>query len=143
MWKLNCDAYDLMTASLQEATDKYHNWLNAQNASQSGDMFDDTLDAINRIKKTLNDTDSEYYGRVGRTDYQAALNLIIPDTINSEDEAKVNAYLNSIYSMFTYDDNGNRAGLNIELPLLSLQNQLLPLNHRLLSRNQHNLLKRK
>lgn len=112
--KLNCDAYDLMNASLQEATDAYHNWLNAQNAAQSGDMFDDTLDAINRINETLNDTDSEYYGRVGRTDYQAALNLIIPDTVNSEDEAKVNAYLKSIYDMFTYDDNGNRAGLNIE-----------------------------
>ena len=37
--KLNCDAYDLMNASLQEATDAYHNWLNAQNAAQSGDMF--------------------------------------------------------------------------------------------------------
>lgn len=112
--KSNCDAYDLMTASLQEATDKYHNWLNAQKAAQSGDMFDDTLDAINRINETLNNTDSEYYGRVGRTDYQAAINLIIPDAINPEDEAKVNAYLNSIYDMFTYDDNGNRAGLNIE-----------------------------
>lgn len=112
--KSNCDAYDLMNASLQEATDAYHNWLNAQNAAQSGDMFDDTLDAINRINETLNDTDSEYYGRVGRTDYQAALNLIIPDTVNSEDEAKVNAYLQSIYDMFTYDDDGNRAGLNIE-----------------------------
>lgn len=112
--KLNCDAYDLMNSSLQEATDAYHNWLNAQNAAQSGDMFDDTLDAINRINETLNDTDSEYYGRVGRTDYQAALNLIIPDTVNSEDEAKVNAYLKSIYDMFTYDDDGNRAGLNIE-----------------------------
>ncbi len=112
--KLNCDAYDLMNASLQEATDAYHNWLNAQNAAQSGDMFDDTLDAINRINETLNDTDSEYYGRVGRTDYKAALNLIIPDSVNSEDEAKVNAYLKSIYDMFTYDDDGNRAGLNIE-----------------------------
>lgn len=111
--KLNCDAYDLMNASLQEATDSYHNWLNAQNAAQSGDMFDDTLDAINRINETLNDTDSEYYGRVGRTDYKAALNLIIPDSVNSEDEAKVNAYIKSIYDMFTYDD-GNRAGLNIE-----------------------------
>lgn len=112
--KENCDAYDLMSASLQEATDAYHNWLNEQKASQKGDMFDDTLDAINRINETLNNSDSEYFGRVGRTDYQAALNLIIPDSVNADDKAKVNAYLQSIYDMFTYNDDGERTGLNIE-----------------------------
>lgn len=112
--KASCDSYDLMTASLQEATDAYHNWLNAQSALQSGDMFDDALDAVNRINETLNDSDSEYYGRVGRSDYQMALELIIPDSIDSSDEKAVNSYLKSIYDIFTYDENGNRAGLNIE-----------------------------
>ena len=112
--KSSCDAYDIMSASLREATDAYHNWLNAQSAAQSGDMFDDTLNAINRINDTLNNANSEYYGRVGRTDYQAALGLIIPDSVNTEDEAAINSYLDSIYSLFTYDDSGNRAGLNIE-----------------------------
>ncbi|MBQ8727398.1 MAG: hypothetical protein IJY83_02760 [Oscillospiraceae bacterium] len=111
--KLTCDSYDIMTSSLEEATNAYNNWLNAQNASQSGDMFDDTLDAITRINETLNDTDSEYFGRVGRTDYQAALELIIPDTIDAEDTEKVNSYLKSVYDLFTYDDDGNYAGLNI------------------------------
>lgn len=49
--KLTCDSYDIMTSSLEEATNAYNNWLNAQNASQSGDMFDDTLDAITRIRE--------------------------------------------------------------------------------------------
>ena len=111
--KLTCDSYDIMTSSLEEATNAYNNWLNAQNASQSGDMFDDTLDAITRINETLNDTDSEYFGRVGRTDYQAALELIIPDTIGAEDTEKVNSYLKSVYDLFTYDDEGNYSGLNI------------------------------
>ena len=111
--KLTCDSYDIMTSSLEEATNAYNNWLNAQNASQSGDMFDDTLDAITRINETLNDTGSEYFGRVGRTDYQAALELIIPDTIDAEDTEKVNSYLKSVYDLFTYDDDGNYAGLNI------------------------------
>lgn len=112
--KAQCDSYDLMTASLQEATDAYHNWLNTQNAAQNGDMFDDTLNAINRIDETLNDSDSEYFGRVGRTDYKAALDLIIPDSIDSDDKKKINAYRKSIYDLFTYDDDGNYAGLNIE-----------------------------
>lgn len=108
-----CTQYDLMSASLREATDTYHNWLNAQKASQAGDMFDDTLDAINRINDTLNNTDSDYFGRVGRTDYQAALDLIIPDTVDREDKDAINAYLESVSDLFTYDDKGNRAGLNI------------------------------
>lgn len=111
--KLTCDSYDIMTSSLEEATNAYNNWLNAQNASQSGDMFDDTLDAITRINDTLNDSDSEYFGRVGRTDYKAALELIIPESIDPEDSEKVNAYLKSVYDLFTYDDDGNYAGLNI------------------------------
>lgn len=111
--KLACDTYDLMTSSLKEATNAYNNWLNAQNASQSGDMFDDTLDAMNRINETLNDTNSEFFGRVGRTDYQAAIELIVPDSIDREDAEKVNSYLQSVYDLFTYDDDGNYAGLNI------------------------------
>lgn len=108
-----CSQYDLMSASLREATDAYHNWLNAQNASQAGDMFDDTLDAINRINDTLNNKDSDYFGRVGRTDYQAALDFVIPDTVDREDADAINSYLESVSDLFTYDDNGNRAGLNI------------------------------
>ncbi len=108
-----CSQYDLMSASLREATDAYHNWLNAQKASQAGDMFDDTLDAINRINDTLNNKDSDYFGRVGRTDYQAALDFVIPDTVDREDADAINSYLESVSDLFTYDDKGNRAGLNI------------------------------
>lgn len=108
-----CAQYDLMSASLREATDSYHNWLNAQKASQAGDMFDDTLDAINRINDTLNNKDSDYFGRVGRTDYQAALDFVIPDTVDREDTDAINSYLESVSDLFTYDDKGNRAGLNI------------------------------
>lgn len=112
--KTTCDGYDVMSASLREATDAYHNWLNAQNAAESGDMFDDTLNAINHIVDTLNNQDSDLYGRVGREDYKAAVGLIIPDSVDAEDAERVNAYLDSIYSLFTYDDSGNRAGLNIK-----------------------------
>lgn len=109
-----CTQYDIMTSSLQEATSAYQHWINAQSAAESGDMFDDTVDALNHIYDTLNEEDSEFFGRVGREDYQAAVDLIIPDSVDVEDTEAVNSYLDSIYSLFTYDDDGNYAGLNIE-----------------------------
>ena len=110
----SCKSYELMSASLREATSAYQHWINAQNSAQSGDMFDGTIDAINRIDDTINDRASEYYGRVGRSDYKAALDLIIPDHIDSDDQAAVQKYLEDISGYFTYDGQGNRAGLNIE-----------------------------
>jgi chromosome segregation ATPase len=112
--KDTCTQYDLMSSSLREATSAYQHWLNAQSAAQSGDMFDDTVDAFNHINDTLNNKDSDLYGRVGRTDYEAAVNLVIPDSIDPEDSEAVNKYMKEIYSLFTYDDDGNYAGLNIK-----------------------------
>lgn len=112
--KADCAQYDLMSASLAEATSAYQNWLNAKNASQSGDMFDDALSAIKQIDDVLNNTKSDLYGRVGRSDYKAAVDFIVPDSVDAEDSAAVNAYMDSIKEMFTFDKDGNRTGLNIE-----------------------------
>lgn len=108
-----CTKYSLMSASIREATGAYQHWLNAQSASQSGDMFDDTLEAINHINNTLNNNKSEFYGRVGRSDYTAALDVIIPDNIDKEDEAAVNEYMAKISNLFMYDEDGVYSGLNI------------------------------
>lgn len=110
----SCTRYDLMSASIREATSAYQHWLNAQNASQSGDMFDEALNAITHINDTLNNTKSDLYGRVGRTDYQAAVDFIVPDTVDKEDSDAVNAYMKSIGDMFLYDGDGGFVGLNIE-----------------------------
>lgn len=112
--KADCAQYDLMSASLAEVTSAYQNWLNAKNASQSGDMFDDALSAIKQIDDVLNNTKSDLYGRVGRSDYKAAVDFIVPDSVDAEDSAAVNAYMDSIREMFTFDKDGNRTGLNIE-----------------------------
>lgn len=109
----DCAQYDLMSAALAEATSAYQNWLNAKNAGQTGDMFDGALAAIKQMNDVLNNTDSDMYGRVGRTDYKAAVDFIVPDTIDHEDAAAVNAYMQSISDMFTFDDKGNQTGLNI------------------------------
>lgn len=112
--KETCDSYDIMTSSLKESTNAYNNWLNAQNAAQSGDMFDDTIDAINRINETLNDSESEFFGRIGRTDFQAAIDLIVPDSVDKEDTENVNSYLESVKDLFTFTDDGDYSGLNIQ-----------------------------
>ena len=111
--RMICSQYDVMSASLREATSAYQHWLNAQSASQTGDMFDSALSAMQHINNTLNNTESDLYGRVGRSDYQAAIDFIIPESVDSDDAAAVNSYLDSISDMFTYDESGNQTGLNI------------------------------
>lgn len=112
--KQGCDQYSLMNASLAEATDAYQNWLNAQSAAQAGDMFGNALSAINQINDVLNNSDSEQYGLLGHTGYQASLDLILPDHIDQKDKAAINSYLDSISNLFTYDENGSRTGLNLD-----------------------------
>lgn len=107
------NSYDLMNASIREATSAYQNWLNAKGSSQSGDMFDGALAAIKQIDDTLNNAGSDLFGRVGRSDYKAAVDFIVPDSVDAEDSAAVNAYMDSIKEMFTFDKDGNRTGLNI------------------------------
>ena len=109
-----CNQYDLMSAALAEVTGAYQNWINAKNASEAGDMFDSTLEALKQLDDTLNNSDSDLFGRIGREDYKAAVDFVIPDTVDKEDSAAVNSYLQSISDMFTYDGNGNRNGLNID-----------------------------
>lgn len=109
-----CASYNLMTSSINEATSAYQHWLNSQNAAQKGDMFDSALSAFSKINDTLNKTDSDSYGRIGNEDYKAALEFVIPDSVDSDDEAAVNSYMDSIADLFTWDENGNRDGLNID-----------------------------
>lgn len=108
-----CAQYDLMTSSIQEATSAYQHWLNAQNASQSGEMFDGALNALNKINDTLNNTDSDDYGRIGNEDYKAAIDFVVPDSVDKEDQDAVNKYIDSIYDYFIFDDEGNKKGLDI------------------------------
>ena len=108
-----CNQLDLLSASLREATGAYQNWLDKQNASESGDMFDDAMGALQHIEDTTQNTDSDYYGRTGREDYKAAVDFIVPDTIDHDDEAAVSSYIDSIEHYFNHDSKGNRTGLDV------------------------------
>lgn len=108
------NSYDIMNASITEATSAYQNWLNAQNASEPGDMFSSSLEAIQKINDTLNDAESDSYGRIGNKDYQAAVDFIVPESVDKEDTDAVNNYLKSISDLFTKNSDGNESGLNID-----------------------------
>lgn len=107
------NGYDVMTSSIQEATSAYQHWLNAQNAAQSGDMFDSSIEAMQKISDTLVNTDSDSYGRIGNEDYKAAVDFVVPESVDHEDTDAVNKYMESIKDLFTYDSDGNRDGLDI------------------------------
>ena len=109
----NCQQYDILTASIEQATSAYQHWLNAQNAAQSGEMFDSSLSALKKIQDTINNTDSDSYGRIGNQDYKAALDFIVPDSVDKTDQAAVSKYMDSMSKYLTFDDKGNAKGMNI------------------------------
>lgn len=109
-----CDQLDILSASLREATGAYQAWLDGQNAPEKGDMFDSAIGAITHINDTNTNKKSEFYGRTGRTDYKAALNFVIPDTVDKEDATAVQSYVDGIKQYLTFDKNKNMDGLNID-----------------------------
>lgn len=107
-----CQQYDLLTSAIKEATGAYQNWLDKQSTTESGDMFDASLDAMQAISN-VTDPNSEDYGRVGTKRYEAAVDFIVPESIDHEDEQAVQSYMNSIGGYFDYDENGQRVGMDI------------------------------
>ena len=108
-----CNQLDLLSASLREATGAYQNWLDKQNTSESGDMFDDAMGALDHIEDVTQNTDSEDYGRIGTNSYKAAVDFIVPDSVDTEDAEAVSSYIDSIEHYFNHDSDGNRTGLDV------------------------------
>lgn len=109
-----CNQLDLLSASLREATGVYQNWLDKQNASESGDMFDDAMGAMEKIDNVTKNSDSEDYGRIGTNSYKAAVDFIVPDTVDSQDAEAVSSYMSSIEHYFNHDEDGSRIGLDVQ-----------------------------
>lgn len=110
----NCKQYDILSASIDQATSAYQNWINAQSATQSGEMFDSSLTAFKKINDTLNKADSDDYGRVGNADYKAAVEFIVPDKVSKKGEEAINSYIESVKKYLTFDDKGEADGMNIQ-----------------------------
>lgn len=108
-----CKQYDFLSKTLQEATDSYQHWLNAQSASDYGDMMSDTEDAIKLISDTLDEA-SDIYGQFGSKKYQAALDLIIPDSVDHDSITAVKQYMTNLKKYFYFDEDGAIAGMDIQ-----------------------------
>lgn len=108
-----CKQYDLLTASLREAVGAYQNWLNAQSASDYGDMEDDAVSAIQNIRDTY-DSESDIFGNFGSRKFDAAIEFIIPDSVDRDDLGAIESYMADFQSYLRFDDDGNVDGLNID-----------------------------
>lgn len=108
-----CDEYDLMTASIREAIGAYTEWQNAQNAPESGDIFDDTSNMIQLIRN-VNDHTTEDYMKTGTQKYKTAVEFMVPDKINKDDQEAVKKYIESVENYLTHDKDGKITGLNVQ-----------------------------
>lgn len=85
----------LLSASIQEAVGAYQHWLNAQSASDYGDMANDTVSAIQQIRDTY-DANSDIYGNFGSKKFEAAVDFIVPDSVNREDLGAIESYMSDL-----------------------------------------------
>ncbi len=109
-----CQQYDLLSANLREATGAYQHWLNAQSAADYGDMADESVNAIERIRDTLINYDSDIFGEVGSLKYDAAVDLIIPDSVDKDDASAVESYMRDFSRYLMFDDSGNAIQLDTD-----------------------------
>lgn len=112
-----CNQYDLLSSALQEATGAYQNWLNAQSSSDYGDMAKDAESAAQKIFDVLNpdESASDSSGDYGSKKYKAALELVVPDSVDAKDAEAVQSYMDSVKQYMTFDDkSGKVKGLNID-----------------------------
>lgn len=108
-----CDQYDLLSSSIQEAVGAYQNWLNAQSASDYGDMANDAVNAIQRIRDTY-DQNSDIFGDYGSKKFEAAVDFIVPDSVDAEDLSAIESYMSNFKKYLTFDDKGVVEGLDID-----------------------------
>lgn len=108
-----CKQYDLLSTSIQEAVGAYQNWLNAQSGSDYGDMASDAVSAIQRIRDTY-DSNSDVFGDFGSKKFEAAIDFIVPDSVDGDDLSAIESYMSDFKQYLKFDDNGTVDGLNID-----------------------------
>lgn len=93
----NCNSLKLQYSSLVQASSAYQDWLNAQNASEAGDMYNGTFDAKDAITEGLTT------GKIGTVKYKAAIDLLVPE--DAQDD--VAEYMKTINRYMQEDSDGN------------------------------------
>lgn len=107
-----CAQIDVLNSALRESIGVYQQWLDAQNGSDYGDMFSDSQNAYQRIMDTY-DRDSDIYGDFGSQKFDAAVDFLVPDTVDKSDTDAIGSYMDSVSRYLTFDKNGNTNGMDI------------------------------
>ena len=106
--------YDLMNDTMNSASEAYETWTQAQQEAQSGTIFDSALGMLQKVRDTLSNKESSDYGRIGNSDYQAAVKFLVPETVDETNKKAVSKYLKNLSDIIKTDENGNYTGLNTD-----------------------------
>lgn len=98
-----CQNYELLYSQLVQVSGAYQDWLNAQNATEAGTMYDDAIKAYDAIKDALES------GKIGTQKYNAAVEFLVPKSV---DENAVQQYVDTLKKYLTDDSKGITNFLN-------------------------------
>lgn len=100
----NCESLKLQYDALVQASSAYQDWLNAQNANESGDMYNDSIEAKKAIQEGLQN------GKIGTIKYKAAVDLLVPDNMKDN----VQEYIKTLNRYFQEAEDGSDVATGIE-----------------------------
>lgn len=100
----NCRNLQMQYSLLVQNSGAYQDWVNAQNASEAGDMYDSVIKAKQTIAEGLKN------GKIGTEKFKAAVELAIPEDYQG-DIAKYMKRLNRYFKQAS-DGSADASGLN-------------------------------
>jgi chromosome segregation ATPase len=98
-----CQNYEVLYSQLVQVSGAYQDWLNAQNATEAGTMYNDAIQAYDAIKDALES------GKIGTQKYKAAVEFLVPKNV---DENAVQQYVDTLKKYLTDDSKGITNFLN-------------------------------
>lgn len=103
----NIEKYAVLISSLRETTGAYQLWKDAQNAPESGDMYDDTLTALQQIEEGFET------GKVGTQKFESSVEFLVPDDVDRENADAIEEYKNNVLDRYiTFDEENNKLVAN-------------------------------
>lgn len=99
----NCRSLQMQYSALMQASSAYQDWLNAQNATESGDMYDSAIEAKKALAEGLKN------GKIGTVKWQAASEFLIPDDY----EGTAAEYIKKLNRYFKQASDGSADGSGI------------------------------
>ena len=100
----NCRNLQMQYSLLVQNSGAYQDWVNAQNASEAGDMYDSIINAKKAIAEGLKN------GKIGTEKFKAAVELTIPEDYQGD----IANYMNRLNRYFKQasDGSADASGLN-------------------------------